>query len=71
MRQKMELIQEIRAMEATSAARQPKTVDLTETAGYGLLCEMSIAEVSYVNRVFVECLWNDRSSCCSAKALTM
>lgn len=48
MRQKMELIQEIRAMQATSAARQPKPVDLTETAGYGLLCEMSIAEVCYV-----------------------
>ena len=45
MRQKMEIIREIRVMEATSAAKQPRIVDLTETPGYGLLCEMSIAEV--------------------------
>ena len=47
MRQKMEIIREIRAMEATSAARQPKLVDLTEIPGYGLLCEMSVAEVCH------------------------
>ncbi len=44
MRQKMELIQQIRAMEATPVIRH-KLVDLTETAGHGLLSEMSIAEV--------------------------
>ena len=45
MRQKMELIQQIRAMEATPVIRT-KLVDLTEKAGHGLLSEMSIAEVS-------------------------
>ena len=44
MRQKMELIQQIRAMEAIPVNRK-KLVNLTETAGYGLLNEMSIAEV--------------------------
>ncbi|XP_064630388.1 cilia- and flagella-associated protein 99-like [Lineus longissimus] len=44
MRKKMELIHEIRAMEAVPVIRM-KLVDLTETAGYGLLSEMSIAEL--------------------------
>lgn len=44
MRQKMELIREIRAMEATPVIRH-KLVDLTITAGHGLLSEMSIAEL--------------------------
>ena len=44
MRQKMELIQEIRAMEARPVNRI-KLVNLSETAGHGLLSEMSIAEV--------------------------
>jgi hypothetical protein len=45
MQQKMELIHQIRAMQASSAAKQPRIVDFTETGGYGLLCEMSIAEL--------------------------
>ena len=44
MRQRMELIQQIRAMEAVPVIKK-KLVNLTETAGYGLLSEMSIAEV--------------------------
>ncbi|XP_074641757.1 cilia- and flagella-associated protein 99-like [Tubulanus polymorphus] len=44
MRRKMELIHQIRAMESVPVIRQ-KFVDLTETAGYGLLSEMSIAEL--------------------------
>lgn len=44
MRRRMELIHQIRAMEAVPVVRQ-KFVDLTETAGAGLLSEMSIAEV--------------------------
>ena len=44
MKAKMELIQQIRAMEAKPVIRH-KLVDLTKTAGYGLLSEMSIAEV--------------------------
>ena len=44
MRQKMALIQQIRAMEATPVIRH-KLVDLTEKAGHGLLSEMSIGEV--------------------------
>ena len=49
MRQKMELIRQIRAMEATPVNRF-KLVDLTEKAGHGLLSEMSIAEVC--SRIF-------------------
>ena len=45
MRRRMELIHQIRAMEAVPVNRQ-KFVDLTETSGAGLLSEMSIAEVS-------------------------
>ena len=50
MRRRMELIHQIRAMEAVPVIRQ-KFVDLTETSGAGLLSEMSIAEVgiSYYN----------------------
>ena len=44
MRCKMELIQQIRAMEATPVSRF-KVVDLTSTSGAGLLGEMSIVEV--------------------------
>lgn len=44
MRRRMELIHQIRAMEAVPVIRQ-KFVDLTSPAGHGLLSEMSIAEV--------------------------
>ena len=44
MRRRMELIHQIRAMEAVPVIRQ-KFVDFTETSGAGLLSEMSIAEV--------------------------
>lgn len=44
MRCKMELIQQIRAMEATPVSRF-KIVDLTSTSGAGLLGEMSIVEL--------------------------
>lgn len=44
MKQKMALIQQIRAMEATPVIRQ-KLVDLSEKAGHGLLSEMSISEL--------------------------
>jgi len=46
MRRKVELIHEIRAMEAAPISRN-KMVDFTETAGYRFLNEMSIAEVSH------------------------
>lgn len=46
MRRRMELIHQIRAMEAVPIIRQ-KLVDLTTTSGHGLLSEMSIAEVSF------------------------
>ena len=45
MKQKMELIRQIRAMEAVSVNRN-KLVDLAAPAGYGFLSEMSIAEVN-------------------------
>lgn len=48
MKQKMALIQQIRAMEATPVIRQ-KLVDLSEKAGHGLLSEMSISEVGPPN----------------------
>ena len=44
MRRKVELIQQIRAMESVPAIRT-KFVDITETGGQGLLSEMSVAEV--------------------------
>lgn len=44
MRRRMELIHQIRAMEAVPVIRQ-KFVDLTSAAGHGLLSEMSIAEL--------------------------
>ncbi len=44
MRQKVELIQQIRAMESVPVIRK-KFVDLTVTSGQGLLSEMSIVEV--------------------------
>ena len=45
MRRKVELIQQIRAMESVPVIRT-KFVDLTETANRGLLSEMSTAEVN-------------------------
>lgn len=45
MKRKVELIQQIRAMEALPKDRT-KLVDWTATAGHALLSEMSIAEVS-------------------------
>lgn len=44
MRRRMELIHQIRAMEAVPVIRQ-KFVDLTSTSGHGLLGEMSIVEL--------------------------
>lgn len=44
MRRKVELIQQIRAMESIPIART-KFIDLTETGGQGLLSEMSVIEV--------------------------
>ncbi|XP_069832490.1 cilia- and flagella-associated protein 99 [Dendropsophus ebraccatus] len=44
LRKKFELIREIRAMESVPIIRQ-KFVDLTQTAGHGLSCEMSIVEL--------------------------
>ena len=44
MKQKVELIQQIRAMESVPVIRN-KFVDLTETNGQGLLSEMSVVEV--------------------------
>jgi len=44
MERKMRLIQEIRAFDRTPISTQ-KFVDLTATAGFGFLCEMSIAEL--------------------------
>ncbi|XP_014662777.1 PREDICTED: cilia- and flagella-associated protein 99-like [Priapulus caudatus] len=44
MRQKLQLIEQIRSMEATPVP-PGKLVDLSDTAGTGLLCEMSIAEL--------------------------
>ena len=46
MKQKMILIQEIRAMESKPIIRH-KLVDFTSTGGFGLLSEMSIAEVEF------------------------
>ncbi|CAH0556494.1 unnamed protein product [Brassicogethes aeneus] len=42
---KMELIQEIRAMEQVRSSLNVKEFDPTESPNYGLLCEMSIAEL--------------------------
>ncbi|NXH10270.1 CFA99 protein, partial [Bucco capensis] len=44
LRKKCELIQQIRALESLPSIRH-KTVDLTETGGHGLICEMSIVEL--------------------------
>ncbi|XP_077136290.1 cilia- and flagella-associated protein 99 isoform X1 [Ranitomeya variabilis] len=44
LRRKFELIREIRAMESVPIIRQ-KFVDLTQTAGHGLNCEMSVVEL--------------------------
>lgn len=45
LRRKMELIAEIRALASVPIDRT-KFVDLTSTVGHGLLCEMSVVEVS-------------------------
>ena len=45
MRRKIELIQQIRALESVPVVRS-KFVDLTETGGQGLLAEMSVVEVN-------------------------
>ena len=47
MKRKVELIQQIRAMESVPIIRT-KFVDLTETGGQGLLAEMSVAEVCLI-----------------------
>ncbi|XP_073430560.1 cilia- and flagella-associated protein 99 isoform X2 [Dendrobates tinctorius] len=44
LRKKFELIREIRAMESVPIIRQ-NFVDLTQTAGHGLNCEMSVVEL--------------------------
>ncbi|XP_010177717.1 PREDICTED: cilia and flagella associated protein 99 [Mesitornis unicolor] len=44
LRKKYELIQQIRAIESLPSLRH-KFVDLTETGGHGLFCEMSIVEL--------------------------
>ena len=44
MRQKTELVSQIRAMESVPIIRA-NSMDLTETSGKGLLSEMSVAEV--------------------------
>jgi hypothetical protein len=44
MRRKIDLIQQIRALESVPIVRH-KFVDPTETSGHGLLAEMSIAEL--------------------------
>ncbi|XP_052636618.1 cilia- and flagella-associated protein 99 isoform X3 [Harpia harpyja] len=44
LRKRYELIQQIRAIESLPSIRR-KFVDLTETGGHGLICEMSIVEL--------------------------
>ncbi|XP_010152784.1 PREDICTED: cilia and flagella associated protein 99, partial [Eurypyga helias] len=44
LRKRYELIQQIRAIESLPSLRH-KIVDLTETGGHGLICEMSIVEL--------------------------
>ena len=53
MKQKVELIQQIRAMESLPVIRT-KFVDLTETSGQGLLSEMSVAEVRKKQELHVQ-----------------
>lgn len=45
MRNRLEVINEIRAMAAMSTNRHQKLIDLTQTANIGLLCEMSLVEL--------------------------
>jgi len=45
LQQKIDLMYQIRALQAVPVSRQPKVTDFTFTSGCGLLCEMSIAEV--------------------------
>ena len=55
MRRKIELIQQIRAMESVPVVRS-KFVDLTETGGQGLLAEMSVVEVNKRKRLSQFCI---------------
>ena len=56
MKRKMELIQQIRAMEATPKSRN-KLVDWTATAGHSLLSEMSVAEVGNLDKISINTNW--------------
>ena len=63
MRRKVELIQQIRAMESVPAIRI-KFVDITETGGQGLLSEMSVAEVHVLSgHVKSECVCSLKKAC--------
>lgn len=53
MRQKVELIQQIRAMESVPVVRT-KFIDQTETSGQGLLAEMSLVEVHVLHDSHIE-----------------
>ena len=55
MRRKVELIQQIRAMESVPVVRA-KFVDLTESGGQGLLAEMSVTEVRKRKRLSQFCI---------------
>lgn len=59
MRLKMDVIRQIRVLQAVSVSQQSKVVDFTSTSGCGFLCEMSIAEVCVrtkkTPRSFVRC----------------
>jgi len=46
MQQKIDMINQIRSLQAVPALKQPKVIDFTSTSGCGFLCEMSMAEVS-------------------------
>ena len=50
MKQRAELIQQIRAMESVPIAKT-KFIDRTESSGRGLLAEMSVAEVHAITQV--------------------
>ena len=45
MKKKIELIQQIKAVESLNSMNKKKLVDLTSNAGHGLLLEMSIVEL--------------------------
>ena len=52
MKRKVELIHQIRAMEAAPISRN-KLVDFTESAGYRFLNEMTIAEVCTIYVLYI------------------